>query len=83
MQHPNASVSLATGSGLGTLVAWLVSNVFHLDLSAEAAAAIAGGISATVLFIGRRGIKGTLSGIWSGSPAPTDTAPTTYRPPRK
>lgn len=65
--HPNATAALATGSGLGSLVAWLLNDVGHLAVPAVGCAAIAGGIAAVALFIGRNGIRGVAQLIWRGN----------------
>lgn len=62
---PNAVVAGGT-TGVGVLVVWLL-GYFGVDISAEVGAAIAGGAATVLLVIGRRGIKGTLQRIWSGS----------------
>jgi len=64
-RHPNASVALGSGSGLGALVVWIV-GLSGTAMPPEIGAAIGGVIAATALFIGRRGIKGALSAIWRG-----------------
>ena len=64
-RHPNASVALGSGSGFGALVVWLVS-LGGIALPPEVAAVIAGGIAATALFVGRRGIRGAATAIWRG-----------------
>lgn len=71
MKHPNATVGAASGSGLGTLLVWLLSSVAGLDLAPEVGAAIAGAVAAAVLFIGRRGIRGALHVVWRGETKPT------------
>jgi hypothetical protein len=63
--HPNASVALGTGSGLGPLVIWVV-GWSGVSIPPEAAAAIGGMTAACFLLIGRRGIKGAILGIWHG-----------------
>jgi hypothetical protein len=64
-RHPNASVALGSGSGLGALIVWLVS-LSGTTMPPEVGAAIAGAIAATALFIGHRGIKGAASALWQG-----------------
>ena len=67
MKNSDPNASVAGGStGVGVLVVWLLGR-YGVDLSAEVGAAIAGGAATILLVIGRRGIKGTLQRIWSGS----------------
>ena len=66
MSNPNASVALTTG-GAGTLLVYLLNKYAGTEFTPEAAAGIATGAATVFLFIGRRGIKGTLQMIWSGS----------------
>lgn len=70
MKHPNATVGGGTGAGLGALIAWLASNVFHLHLSAEEGAMIAGVVSAVALFVGRHGILGAWNALKHGDSGP-------------
>jgi hypothetical protein len=63
--HPNASVALGSGSGLGALVVWAV-GLTGMTMPPEVAAAIAGVIAALALFVGHRGIKGAASALWRG-----------------
>lgn len=64
MKHPNAAAAATTG-GLATFVVWLLGH-FHVDLSAEDGAVIAGAVASVVLYIGRNGIKGMWRRIWDG-----------------
>lgn len=66
MRHPNATVA-GSSSGAGVLVVWLLGNVAHVDISAEAGAAIAGGVATIALLIGRHGIRGIWRIIVSGN----------------
>lgn len=68
-RHPNASVALGSGSGLGALVVWLV-GLSGTAMPAEVGAAIGGSVAAIALFIGRRGIKGVIRALWQGDQAP-------------
>ena len=63
--NPNASVALGSGSGLGTLVIWLV-GLTVAAVPPEVGAACGGLIAAVFLFVGRRGIKGAIVGLWRG-----------------
>lgn len=64
-KHPNASLALGSGSGLGALVVWLV-GLTGTPMPAEVGAVTGGLIAAVFLFIGRRGIKGAILGLWGG-----------------
>lgn len=65
--HPNAVIGGAGGgSGLGTLTVWLLGR-YHVHLTQEQAAAIAGGVAALVLFVGRNGLRGVWRTIMDGS----------------
>jgi uncharacterized membrane protein YuzA (DUF378 family) len=59
MNHPNAAAAGGT-TGAGVLAVWLLGSVFHVDLSAELGAVIAGATTTVFLFVGRRG----LAGVW-------------------
>jgi hypothetical protein len=63
--HPNATTATGT-AGVGVLAVWLLGNVFHIDISAETGAAIAGGVTAVVLFVGRHGVKGVWRALMHG-----------------
>lgn len=63
--HPNASVALGSGSGLGTLVVWLI-GLRVAAMPPEAGAALAGLIASAFLLVGKRGIKPTILGLWRG-----------------
>lgn len=65
INHPNAGVAVVS-AGLASLVVWLGGR-YGYDISAETGAAVAGGAAALVLYIGRRGVGGTLKAIWRGS----------------
>lgn len=71
MKHPNAAVA-AGGSSLSAIVVWLLGH-FHVALSAEDGAIVAGAVSAVVLFIGREGIRGVWRRIWGGEQGAADT----------
>jgi hypothetical protein len=64
-RHPNASVALGSGSGLGSLVIWMV-GLTGASVPPEVGAAIGGLMAAGFLLIGKRGIRGTIVGIWRG-----------------
>jgi hypothetical protein len=64
--HPNASLALASGSGLGAVVVWLA-RLSGADMPPEVATVIGGAVAAGFLFIGRRGIRGAVLGLWGGT----------------
>ena len=64
-RHPNASVALGSGSGLGSLAIWMV-GLTGAEVPPEVGAAIGGLMAAGFLLIGRRGIKGAVIGLWHG-----------------
>lgn len=65
--NPNAAV--AGGGGLASVgVVWFLGNVYpHVEISAELGAAIAGGVSAVLLFVGREGLRGIVRVILNGT----------------
>ena len=63
--HPNATVA-ALGAGVAALVAWFLRSHHWGDLNPEYGALIAGAVSAGLLFIGRRGLRGMFQGVWRG-----------------
>jgi hypothetical protein len=65
-RNPNASVALGSGAGVGPLIVWSV-GLTGTQMPPEVGAAFGGVFAAAVLFIGRRGIRGTLSRIWRGA----------------
>ena len=67
-RHPNASVALGSGAGLGPLVVWCV-GLIGTPMSAEVGAALGGLLAAAFLLIGRRGIRGLLIQAWRGGEA--------------
>jgi len=64
-RNPNASIALGSGASVGPLIVWSV-GLTGAQMPAEVAAAFGGVVAAAVLFVGRRGIKGTLWRIWQG-----------------
>lgn len=66
MNHPNTTAAgLASGAAL--LLVWLLKSRFNVELSIYYAGLIVGGVASTVLYVGRRGIKGAALGLWHGS----------------
>jgi hypothetical protein len=63
--HPNASVALGSGSGVGTIFIWLV-GLTGANVPPEVGAASGGIIAAIFLFVGKRGIKDAIIGLWRG-----------------
>lgn len=82
MTHPN---TLAVGiSGLASAgLVYLLNTYAHTHLNAVDGAGIVTGIAGAVIFVGRRGIKRALIGIWAGSdpPTPPPAAPPAAAPP--
>ena len=72
-KHPNASVAVGSGSGLGALVVWAV-GLGGVVMPAEVGAVIGGGVAGVALIVGRRGICGLLGLLWRGQqePAPAE-----------
>ena len=68
-KHPNASVAVGSGSGLGALVVWIV-DLGGVVMPAPVGAVIGGGVAGFALLIGRRGIKGLIGVLWQGDQAP-------------
>ena len=64
--HPNASVALGAGAGLGSILIWGV-GFTGVDMPAQVGAAFGGLIASAFLFVGRRGIRDTLGSLWRGS----------------
>lgn len=65
-QHPNASASAAT-TGLAALALYTAHRLGWNGLSSEDALLAAGALISLVLFVGRRGLKATLTSMWRGS----------------
>src|SRR5712691_6821731 len=64
-RNPNASVALGSGAGVGSLIVWSV-GLTGTQMPPEVGAAFGGLVAAAVLFIGRRGLRGTLLSFWRG-----------------
>lgn len=62
--HPNATTAGGTGS-LSVLLVYLLS-VFGVHIDPALAAAIPTILTTAVLWIGKKGIKGTFRAIWDG-----------------
>lgn len=62
--HPNAVVAGSSGGSAATLV--LVLSAFGITLPLAAAVALVAVVPPVALFVGRRGIKGTLKALWEG-----------------
>jgi hypothetical protein len=65
-QHPNASVALGSGAGLGSIRIW-GGGFTGLAMPPEVGAAFGGLIASAFLFVGRRGLRDTLRSLWNGS----------------
>jgi hypothetical protein len=76
--HPNTVAALIAG-GLGTLTGTLLTKYAGVHLTAAQTGGIATGYAAALLFIGRRGLKGTFqavwTGVWNGAPKPEPAEP--------
>jgi hypothetical protein len=64
-RNPNASVALGSGAGVGSLIVWSV-GLTGTQMPPEVGAALGGVVAGAVLFIGRRGLRGTLLWFWRG-----------------
>jgi hypothetical protein len=69
-KNPNAAVA-AGGTSLSVFVVWLLGH-FHVSLSAEDGAVIAGAAASVVLFVGRNGLKGLWAKVWNGEKGALD-----------
>jgi hypothetical protein len=75
--NPNASVSLGSGAGVGSLLVWALGR-FGVSLDPVEASAIAGALSWLALYVGREGLHGIVSRLrWgsNGPPKPPATVP--------
>jgi hypothetical protein len=63
--HPNASVALGSGAGIGPIVIWLI-GMAHVQMTPEVGGAVGGLVAAGFLLVGRRGIKNVIIGLWEG-----------------
>ena len=74
MNHPNAAVA-GGGTGLSVFVVWLLGH-FHVALSAEDGAIVAGAVATVVLFVGKNGLVGLWNLLKHGNnPPPTPRKP--------
>ena len=64
--HPNTTAAGYSAGG-ALLLVWLLKSRFNVDLNIYYAGLIVGGVVSSVLFVGKRGIKGALQGLWNGS----------------
>ena len=68
--NPNATVAGGT-SAVGVAVVWFLGNIWpKVSISAELGAAIAGGASTILLYIGREGVAGLWRRIIHGNASP-------------
>jgi hypothetical protein len=72
-RHPNASVAVGSGSGLGALVVWGV-GLGGVVMPAEVGAVIGGGVAGIALLVGKQGIKGVAAILWRGNREPAEAA---------
>ena len=63
--HPNASVALGSGAGIGPIVIWLI-GFAHVQMTPEVGGAVGGLVAAGFLLVGRSGIKPVILGLWNG-----------------
>ena len=70
-KHPNASVAVGSGSGLGALVVWGV-GLGGVVMPAEIGAVIGGGVAGVALLVGKQGIKGLATIVWRGNREPAE-----------
>ena len=64
-RHPNASIALGSGAGLGPLIVWSV-ELTGTPMPAEVGAAFGGVLAALFLILGRGGIRGLVRWAWRG-----------------
>lgn len=65
MQHPNTFAALfASAITLG--IQWLVQRYAHVALSGYWKAAVTSGVTVSVLYVGKAGMKAALMRVWSG-----------------
>lgn len=68
-RHPNATLSGGTGA-FATVVVWFSTNILSMPMDAVTGAAFATVLATGALVIGRKGLKGVLSGMWRGGGDP-------------
>lgn len=64
-RHPNAAAA-GGSTGAAVVLVWLV-GCLGVDISNEAAVAVAGAVTTAVLFVGRVGIAGTVRRLLHGA----------------
>lgn len=65
MRHPN-TIAAGIGGGLATLTVYLLNRYAATSINSAQSAGIATGYATIILFVGRRGLKGAVSGVWNG-----------------
>lgn len=65
MGHPN-TIAAALGGATATLTVYLLNRYAGTHLNAAQGSGIATGYATIILFVGRRGLKGAISGVWNG-----------------
>ena len=65
MSHPN-TIAAGISGGLATLTVYLLNKYAGAHINAAQGSGIATGYAAVILFIGRRGLKGAVTGVWNG-----------------
>ena len=79
--HPN-TVAAAISGGLATLTVYLLNKYAGTHLNPVDGSAIASVAAAVALFVGRRGIRGTLAAIWNGATPAAKPAKKPAGPPK-
>lgn len=72
--HPNSTAAFIT-TGIAAVLLHFTHQYKWVNLSAEDALLVAGGLITAVLFVGKRGIRPTLSAIWKGAAKQVDGPP--------
>lgn len=65
MSHPNTIAAMISG-GLASLTVYLLNRYASTSLNAAQGAGIATAYASLILFVGRRGLKGAITGVWDG-----------------
>ena len=73
VRHPNASMALGSGAGLGPVVVWSV-GLTGTPMPAEVGAAFGGVLAAFFLLLGKGGVRGLIGWVWRGETDVTEAA---------
>lgn len=68
MSHPNAFAAAAAG-GFTIGVQWLVQRYAHAALSDYWKTVVDSGVTVSVLYVGKHGLKSALARLWNGPKA--------------